>query len=102
MDLSEKEREVLSKGRSLGGSFKVLGNIKRICNGEHKRVLKSLEDKGLIEMVTYGQFRLTEKAFDVAVESVSCIECGREFDSKEDAARKATFSCRHENLSLSL
>lgn len=102
MNLSDEEETVLSKGQSLGGTFKVLGNIKRICKGNHKEVLKSLEDKGLIEMVHYGQFILTEKAFDSVIESVSCVDCNREFDSKRKAMQNKTIHCRHENLSLNL
>lgn len=102
MDLSNQERKVLSKGQSLGGTFKVLGNIKRICNGNHKKVLKSLEAKGLIERVHYGQFTLTDKAFEDVIESVACLDCGREFDSRKKAEMSGIVNCTHENLSLSL
>lgn len=102
MELSSKERKVLRNGKVWGGSFTVLGNIKRMCDGDHKEVLKSLEDKGLIRMIAYGKFELTDKAYSSVVKSVGCVGCGKHFDNPREAMKDPALGCDHENLSISL
>lgn len=104
MKLEPEEREILEKGKLFGGRFKVLGNIKKICGGNHREVLKSMEDKDLIERVDYGVFELTDTAFSKVVGAVSCELCGANFDSvlEANSVEFATIKCNHPKLSFQL
>lgn len=102
LDLDKDERAILSKGQNLGGRFKIYGNIKRLTEKNHKKVLKSLERKNLIEMQTYGVFELTDKAEEKVYGRAACIDCGAQFDSVQKARRAASLYCNHERLNLEL
>lgn len=102
MELNDDEEAIISKANDLGGQFKVYSNIKKLTDRPHKKVLKSLREKEIIEMVTYGEFKLTEKGENLNIETVCCQECGRTFPNPEIAEQSMTLKCSHEKLSQSI
>jgi len=99
-DLKPMHFRALSELRN--GSGKLDKKIVGICKGRKsaKQVLKDLEEKGWIERVGYGKFKLTEHGKQITSGKVSCEDCGRSFTNLNNLT--GSMRCSHDNLSRSL
>lgn len=91
--MDRDERKILELARYRDGKLKITARVKRATSKPYKKVLKGMEDEGLIERVNYGIFRLTGKAYN-RISKVSCPDCGREFNSVEGGERERSHKVR--------
>lgn len=103
VDLSDGQREFLELANKVD-RVKGYSNVVEFFGSkkEFKRGIDDLEEKGLVERVTYGVWKVTKKGASVTTGRVSCTDCGREFESLEAAMRNPAVMCGHESLNQSI
>jgi hypothetical protein len=103
MNLSDPQKEFMAlaeavdtvKGRS--NIISMFGSKEKMKEG-----IDELEDQGLIERVSYGVWKITDKGSRNTFSSISCNSCGAKFSSLQEVRNSGIINCTHENLNYQL
>lgn len=103
VELTDDQKEFLSMAEAFD-RIKMRGNVKALFGGKKQAVenIKDLEDKDLVERVSYGIWELTDQGEKYSGSKCGCLECGRVFDDVEDARSTYSMWCDHNDLSYRL